>query len=303
MPWNVGTASSHDLPTLSGIISCIVCGERSKSSACDSERRLQWPGRLIAATPESLSYFVWQPPAKSISVRILPEVLLEIAAGRRPIRPKAAACSLARCGTPAPIRLQSNPIEGIEGRFWRGFSQSHDNSERRRLELALARWRPGADRPLAAVGYYRTEADGGALGPGNDDLMLIARYFSAPFNAFLFVRPAQDGTAAKGGLVCWQFGQIPETASDEFSLEAPPTALAIDQTVPPAPPEAALPKRVPGAPAVITVRRFWFVAAVIALLLLAAAAVGFFVTRWSPAQGAGAVCPGRRSAARADSGT
>ncbi|HWR53697.1 MAG TPA: hypothetical protein VN428_21485, partial [Bryobacteraceae bacterium] len=241
-----------------------------------------------AATPESLSYFVWQPPAKSISVRILPEVLLEIAR-RSADSTEGGGLLLGSVRYAGSYTVTVESIEGIEGRFWRGFSQSHDNPERRRLELALARWRPGADRPLAAVGYYRTESAEGALGPGNDDLMLIARYFSAPYNAFLFVRPAQDGTAAKGGLVCWQFGQIPETANDEFSLEAPPTAPATGETVTPAPLEPALPERVPGAPAVITVRRFWFVAAVIALLLLAAAAVGFFVTRWSPVQGAGAV--------------
>lgn len=232
--------------------------------------------------PDNVSYFAWQPPTKSVSVRILPELLSEIARRSAKGCPEGGGLLLGSVRYAGAYTVTIESIEGIEGRFWRGFQQPHENAGRRRLELALARWRPGADRPLAAVGYYRTEAGEAALGPSRDDLMLIARYFSAPHNVFLFVRPARDDAAATGGLVCWQFGQIPETPDEEFSLEAPPFTLVTAQ--PPAlqAPAQAVSVPPPGAPAVIAVRRLWVIAALAALLLLAAAAVGLFLMRGMP---------------------
>jgi hypothetical protein len=209
-------------------------------------------------------------------------VLSEIARRSAADSPEGGGLLLGTVRYAGAYTVTIESIDGIEGRFWRGFSQSQENPERRRFELALARWRPGADRPLVAVGYFRTEPADAPLGPGNDDLMLIARYFSAPHNVFLFVRPDREGGSATGGLVCWQFGQIPETAQEEFALDAPPFALAADPLQAPGPTPVVLPQQLEGAPAVIAIRRLWLLAALIGLLLIAGIGGGYFLMRRTP---------------------
>lgn len=223
-----------------------------------------------AVTPGTETYFTWQPRNKAVLVRILPQVLTDIAQSAGGDSAEGGGLLLGSIRYAGAYTVTIESIERLEGRFWRG-SQPQDNPDRRSLELALARWRAGADRPLSAVGYYRMSPGQGVLGPGSDDLKLIARYFSAPHNVFLFVRPAREGVPASGGLLCWQFGQIAETVNDEFPLEAPPLSC-----VPAVPVPSQRPDEVPQY---IAIRRLWLIAGAIAMLLIAAVAAGFFLTR------------------------
>jgi hypothetical protein len=96
------------------------------------------------ATPGPPAYFVWQQPNKSVCVRILPGVLSEIARRSAADSPEGGGLLLGTVRYAGAYTVTIESIDGIEGRFWRGFSQSQENPERRRFELALARWRPGA---------------------------------------------------------------------------------------------------------------------------------------------------------------
>jgi hypothetical protein len=104
-------------------------------------------------------------------------------------------------------------FEPVECEHRRGPSYVLSESDRRRLERALRK------RGASVIGFYRSHTRPG-LYLDQDDLALIASFFTDPSHVFLLVRP-QAGKPPAGGFFFWQEGDIQRhTTYLEFPFDA-----------------------------------------------------------------------------------
>ena len=93
------------------------------------------------------------------------------------------------------------------------------DSDRRKLEKALAARRSKLDDGLTVVGYYRSQI-GGNLSLSEHDLSIAQAYFYDPASVFMLIKPSSDGTSS-AGFFFWDNGHIDsEFTFLEFPFDA-----------------------------------------------------------------------------------
>jgi hypothetical protein len=146
----------------------------------------------------------------------------------------------------------------------------------------LARWEPGPDKRIYAVGFYRSHTRRG-LSLSEDDVRVCTRWFAGPDNVFLLIKPFGTRPSV-GGFFCWNEGKIhagepvQEFTFDRGESGGGEVSERVSETPDPKatrPPK--LPKSMPPLPPTPVARSRWRLRSALLVLAILAAAIGGFL--------------------------
>ena len=108
-------------------------------------------------------------------------------------------------------KITIEDFEPVPCEYLQGPSYNLSENDRALLEQAMAMRRPGPDKPLVIVGFFRshTRKD---LFMDDSDLNLCANYFGEAGNVFLLIKPFATRPAT-GGFFFWEDGDIQRESS------------------------------------------------------------------------------------------
>jgi proteasome lid subunit RPN8/RPN11 len=171
--------------------------------------------------PGSSDYYLWEPAGKQISIRlnfnVVDQLLQESLQGlgavpRRGVEVGGLLLGAVESANPRIIRIEDSV--SVKCEYSTGPSYSLSDKDKQGFEAALEQNRPGPDRALCVVGFYRSHTRKN-LFLSDADLDLCARYFPNPGDVFLLVRPFVTRPSS-GGFFFWEDGKI---ASESSCLE------------------------------------------------------------------------------------
>jgi hypothetical protein len=191
------------------------------------------------------AYYVWEVPGKPVRVCLshtaMDRVLNEAMRGLGLLPRRGAEVGGLLLGTVEPGEVPTTriedavpvPIEYAFGPFY-AFSENDKNDFRE----TMRQWERSADRPLHAVGFYRSHMQD-QLALGQHDLWLFSNYFPDPSHVALLIRPRAMRSSLAGFFIREQ-GQIrAESSYLEFPMR--PQGRPARTTSPPAPEPAPSP--------------------------------------------------------------
>jgi hypothetical protein len=173
-------------------------------------------------------YYVWEVEGQPVTIHLHLEVVdrlgPEIMRGFGAVPKRGAEVGglllgaieqeAAEDGVRTVVRIED--FEPVACDYKRGPSFVLTEEDGALFEEACARWQPDGSQPAYAVGYYRSHTrDGMSLSP--EDLDLLERYFPAPENVALLVKPFATKVSIAGFFVR-NAGAFPELTPLEFPL-------------------------------------------------------------------------------------
>jgi len=241
------------------------------------------------ASGVSDGWLVWESPGKPLSVRLSPDV-----AGRLAMAVREGFKALPKRGLETggllfgtrkddgnPVVVEVDDFEPIESEHAAGPAYLLSAADRRLLEARIAA-RGAAPGSSPIVGFYRghTRPD---FAISEEDASLFSTYFGNPSDVFLLIRPNEGGPPTAGFVIREGGKVLSDTPYAEFRLEG---ALAIpaaretpvrpvQESLPPVRPIRTVPPPAPRPSAWKARRRFWPIAAAVAVLTVGL----FFVMR------------------------
>jgi len=157
---------------------------------------------------------VWEVPGKPISIqfhfdvidRMLPDAMRGLGALKRR-GAEVGGILLGRVEPGSPQTVSIVDFEPLRSEYLTGPSYSLSENDLAVLEAALARRQSRAEgSELPVVGFYRSHTRDD-LYMDDADLALAHRYFGAPGNVFLLIKPFAGRTSI-GGFFIWEDGRI-----------------------------------------------------------------------------------------------
>ena len=185
------------------------------------------PGPAKTESPSLLSapYYVWQEPGKKIAIHLYFDVIdrlnYEVMQGFGALPRRGAEVGgvlLGRVDSSGDDRLvYVEDCEPVPCEYNFGPSYNLTEREQEALGQVLERWKPGPDRRISVVGFYRshTRKD---LFLDERDLAVCSAHFSSPSSVFLVVKPFATRSPL-AGFFFWEDGHIhSEAPYAEFSF-------------------------------------------------------------------------------------
>jgi len=185
------------------------------------------PGPAKTESPSRLSapYYVWQVPGKKLAIHLYFDVVdrmnYEVMQGFGALPRRGAEVGgvlLGRVDSSGDDRLvYVEDCEPVPCEYNFGPSYNLTEREQEAIGQVLERWKPGPDRRISVVGFYRshTRKD---LFLDERDLAVCSAHFSDPSSVFLVVKPFATRSAL-AGFFFWEDGQIhSEAPYSEFTF-------------------------------------------------------------------------------------
>lgn len=153
---------------------------------------------------EPSAYFVWEVPGKPVKVCLshnaMDRVLNEAMRGLGLLPRRGAEVGGLLLGTVEPGEVPTTRIEDvvpvpIEYAFGPFFAFSEN--DKKDFSVTLRQWERSAERPLHAVGFYRSHMQD-ELALGQHDLWLFSNHFPAPSDVALLIRPRAMRSSVAG---------------------------------------------------------------------------------------------------------
>jgi hypothetical protein len=159
-----------------------------------------------------LPYYVWEVPGKPISIqlpfdvidRISPEVLRGFGALKRR-GAEVGGILLGRSEDGPRRKVIIENFQPVPSEYLTGPSYNLSENDLAAFEAALAQ-EFGSDSGIVPVGFYRSHTRDG-LFMDDADLGLASRFFPAPENVFLVIKPFASRPSV-GGFFFWEDGEI-----------------------------------------------------------------------------------------------
>jgi hypothetical protein len=170
------------------------------------------------------AYYVWEVPGKPVRVRLshnaMDRVLNEAMRGLGLVPRRGTEVGGLLLGTVEPGEVPTTriedavpvPIEYAFGPFY-AFSENDKNDFRE----TLRQWERSADRPLHAVGFYRSHMQD-QLALGQHDLWLFSNHFPDPSHVALLIRPRAMRASVAGFFIREQEQIHAESSYLEFPM-------------------------------------------------------------------------------------
>ena len=199
---------------------------------------------------EVKDYFVWQPPGKSVVVRIHVDVVDrlsgEVIRGFGAVPKRGAEVGGILIGTLEKVEstlvVWVKDFEPVPCAYKRGPSYLLSESDTPAFEDACRRWAPQEGREAYAVGYFRSQTREG-MKLVEEDIRLMDLHFPSPAHVMLLIKPYATKPSVAAFFVREQ-GVFPETAQSEFPFrrrdltgEPPPARRALMERLPRGTPE------------------------------------------------------------------
>lgn len=179
---------------------------------------------LLNRDSASLPYVVWEVEGKPLTIHlefdVVDRILLEVMRGFGAVPRRGAEVggiligSVESYGGRTLVRIED--FDSVACSYERGPSYLLSEGDRNAFETALERWRPGADRRVHAVGYFRSHTRE-ELQLSEEDRALLDRYFPEEPAVALLIRPF----ATKVSMAGFFFRESGEFPSGPTYLEFP----------------------------------------------------------------------------------
>jgi len=166
-------------------------------------------------------YYIWEIPGKPLAVHLHLDVIDGLLSallrgfGTLPKRGAEVGGILLGSidpGDPAIVRVED--FEVVPCEYRRGPSYLFTDEDRSNFETAYGRWKPDPSRQAYAVGYFRSDTrDAPAFGA--EDVHLMDRFFPAPYNVALLIKPFVS-KASVAGFFFREAGAFPAATPLEF---------------------------------------------------------------------------------------
>jgi hypothetical protein len=150
---------------------------------------------MAAGTQDAAGYYVWEVAGKNVSVHlhleVVDRILAEVMRGFGAVPKRGAEVGGVLIGTIEEgdsIIVRVEDFEPVECDYKRGPSYMFAEEDRGAFADAVERWEPGPDRPVYAVGYFRSHTrEGMSLAP--EDILIMEEFFPSPAQVALLVKP------------------------------------------------------------------------------------------------------------------
>lgn len=167
-----------------------------------------------ARTHRSDTHFVWEPPARDISILLNLELVERLEALlREPAEQELGGFLLGRCdrfqGTSERRIVVIEDFEAVDSEHLRGPAYSLSQQDSKRLERTLARARGNTGN--VPVGFFRSHLRKGIY-LDEADFSLFQAYFSSPCDVFLVARPRETDVPL-AGFFYWQEDNLERRSS------------------------------------------------------------------------------------------
>lgn len=164
-------------------------------------------------------FYVWRPSGKDVSVQlqfdVVDRILLEIMRGFGAVPKRGAEVGGVLLGTAERVDgalvVKVEDFEPVECDHASGPSYVLSDDDRATFAETLERWKPGSDRRIYAVGYYRGHTRDG-LCLAAEDLALLEELFPDPSSIALIVKPYAT-KVSMAGIFFREDGQFKADAS------------------------------------------------------------------------------------------
>ena len=166
-------------------------------------------------------YFVWEAPGGTLAVHLSLDVVDRLSAEvmrgfglvpKRGAEVGGVLLGTVEAGERTVVRIDDWKAVACE--YGRGPSLLLSDDERDNLAMVVESARGAALKP---VGYYRSHTRDGAMGPGQEDLELLAQHFADPNAVVLLVRPFAT-KVSQAGFVVREGGAFPAEVASEFAF-------------------------------------------------------------------------------------
>jgi hypothetical protein len=186
-------------------------------------------------TPEKSvvpGYYVWTVPGKSVSVHLNLDVIDrmsgEVMTGFGAIPRRGAEVGGILIGSIEGGVVKVDDFEPVPCEYKRGPSYFLSEPDAASFQEAFDRVRPGPAKEQYAVGFYRSNTrDQVTL--SEEDRKLCSRYFPAPSNVVLMIKPYASKVST-AGFITYEDGRL----DDESALDFPFRRYELEGTAPPA---------------------------------------------------------------------
>lgn len=167
--------------------------------------------------------YVWKPAESSFSVQlqfdVVDRVLLEVMRGFGAVPKRGAEVGGILLGTAETVGDRTivtvEDFEAVECDHAAGPSYILSQADRMLFGEAVERWKPGSDRRIYAVGYYRGHTrDGICL--AKEDLHLLDELFPSPSAIALVIKPYATKVSMAGIFYREEGAFRPESSRQEF---------------------------------------------------------------------------------------
>jgi hypothetical protein len=186
-------------------------------------------------------YYVWFVPGKTVSVRISLDMVdrlsSEVMTGFGAIPRRGAEVGGILMGTIEAAVVTIDDFVPVPCEHKRGPSYLLSEADAAAFEAAYERCRPAPGKTQYAVGYYRSNTrDQTSL--ADEDRAICARYFAAPDNVVLFIKPYASKVST-AGFITYEDGRLEDHSALEFPFRrnemegsAPPKRRPFTERIP-----------------------------------------------------------------------
>jgi hypothetical protein len=156
---------------------------------------------------QAADYFAWRPPGQTLSVRLeysaMERINADVMRGFAVTRRRGTETGgilLGRIDRGPELTVHIHDFEVVPCEYSLGPSYHLSERDRDRFRAALDQWRPGPEKDLHAVGYFRSHTREG-LEIDEPDRRLFNEFFADPLNVVLLIKPFASKPSMAGFFV------------------------------------------------------------------------------------------------------